>query len=192
MYERHEPVALKRACDAMQIPSGFRVSLPEGSLVTVLQSLGGNFTVMTEDGGLVRIEGKDADALGPKYVEEAHRAQAPRPTGVPAPNPGAFDEQLVWDQLRTVYDPEIPANIVDLGLVYLCAAEPLPAGGQKVTVRMTLTAPGCGIGPMLVEDVRRKVASLPGVAQVDVEIVFDPPWDPSMMTEAARLQLGFM
>jgi probable FeS assembly SUF system protein SufT len=174
--ERREPIALRRACEATQIPSGFRVLLSEGARVTVQQVLGGNFTCLTERGGLVRIAAEDAEALGPE------------PAGAGAP----FDEQRVWEALKTVYDPEIPASIVELGLVYLCHAEPLSSGGHRVTVRMTLTAPGCGVGPMILDDVRRRVAAIPGVAEADVELVFDPPWDPSMMTEAAKLQLGFL
>jgi probable FeS assembly SUF system protein SufT len=138
-------------------------------------------------GGLVRVDGKDADALGPEYEEEARRAAEERAAAAKGP----FDEQKVWEALGQVYDPEIPASIVELGLVYLVQSEPAE-GGHKVLVRMTLTAPACGIGPVLVEDVRRAVAAVPGVAAVDVELVFDPPWDPSRMSEAAKLQLGFM
>jgi probable FeS assembly SUF system protein SufT len=135
----------------------------------------------------VRIDGKDADALGPDYVEEARKFQQEREAAASGP----FDEEKVWEALRQVYDPEIPASIVDLGLVYVVAAEPVE-GGHKVAVRMTLTAPACGIGPVLVEDVRRQVLAVPGVVDADVELVFDPPWDPSRMSEAAKLQLGFM
>ncbi len=190
---RREPIVLERACEATEIPSGIRVTLPAGSYVTVTQALGGSFTVQTEMGALARIEEKDADALGeagrglvPRRPEGATKAAEAVESGAP------FDAQQVWEVLKTVYDPEIPASIVELGLVYLCHAAPLPEGGHLVTIRMTLTAPGCGIGPVLVDDVRRKVAALPGVARVDVELVFDPPWDPSMMSEAAKLQLGFM
>jgi probable FeS assembly SUF system protein SufT len=192
--ERREPIALLRACEATQIPSGFKVALPEGARVTVQQVLGGNFTVLTDRGGLCRIAAEDAGALGERYAEEARKA-AQVPAAVAPADPGVpFDEQRVWDALKTVYDPEIPASIVELGLVYLVHVEPLAAGapgGHRVTVRMTLTAPGCGVGPMILDDVRRKVAAIPGVAEADVELVFDPPWDPSMMSEGARLQLGF-
>ena len=176
-----------RDVEVMQVPSGFRARLPAGTPLVVQQTLGGQFTAMTATGGLVRVDGKDADALGPEYEEEARRFEAERTTA----GAGAFDEEKVWDALRQVYDPEIPASIVELGLVYLVAAEPTE-GGRRVKVVMTLTAPGCGIGPVLVEDVRRAVLSVPGVADADVEIVFDPPWDPSRMSEAARLQLGMM
>ncbi len=188
MYEHREPVTLKRDCEATQIPSGFKVVLPEGSAVMVQQTLGGNFTVLTERGGLARIDQRDADALGEEYVALARKAAEARAS---APAGGGFDEEQVWEALRTVYDPEIPANIVDLGLVSLVAAEQVP-GGHRVTVHMTLTAPGCGIGPVLVEDVRYKVRSIPGVVEADVQVVFDPPWDPSRMSDAAKLQLGFL
>jgi probable FeS assembly SUF system protein SufT len=190
--ERREPIALRRACEATQIPSGFRVLLSEGARVTVQQVLGGNFTCLTERGGLVRIAAEDAEALGPEQVEQARRAVEAARAATPAEAGAPFDEQRVWEALKTVYDPEIPASIVELGLVYLCHAEPLSSGGHRVTVRMTLTAPGCGVGPMILDDVRRRVAAIPGVAEADVELVFDPPWDPSMMTEAAKLQLGFL
>ncbi len=184
--ERREPVLLKRGCDATQIPSGLQIRLEPGSYVIPQQVLDGNVTVMTERGGLVRILAQDADALGAEYVELAEKAAAARAQR----SEGPFDEQKVWDELKTVYDPEIPASIVDLGLVYHVASEPVE-GGVRVVVVMTLTAPGCGVGPVLVEDVRSKVARVPAVVDVDVQLVFDPPWDPSRMTEAARLTLGF-
>ena len=180
-------VTTTREVQVLQVPSGYRVLLPQNTWLVVQQSLGGQFTAMTETGGLVRIDGMDADALGPEYVAEAKKVADDRA----AASTGPFDEEKVWDALRQVYDPEIPASIVELGLVYVVAAEPAE-GGHRVAVSMTLTAPGCGIGPVLVEDVRRAVMAVPGVAEVQVEIVFDPPWDPSRMSEAAKLQLGFM
>lgn len=180
-------IATFRDVEVLQVPSGFRATLPKGSSLVVQQALGGQFTAMTDTGALVRIDGKDADALGPEYVAEVEKALADRP----AASGGPFDEEKVWDALRQVYDPEIPASIVELGLVYVVAAEEIGAG-HKVAVQMTLTAPGCGIGPVLVEDVRRAVLSVPGVVDADVEIVFDPPWDPSRMSDAAKLQLGMM
>jgi probable FeS assembly SUF system protein SufT len=176
-----------RDVEVLQVPSGFKVLLPKGAWLVVQQSLGGQFTAMTETGGLVRVDGKDADALGPEYEAEARKIAEERAVSAGGP----FDEEKVWEALRQVYDPEIPASIVDLGLVYLVVAEPAD-GGHRVAVRMTLTAPACGIGPVLVEDVRRAVRAVPGVVGADVELVFDPPWDPSRMTEAAKLQLGFM
>jgi len=185
--ERREPLLLKRGCEATQIPSGFRVRLEREAWVIPQQVQDGNITVMTERGGLVRIDAADADALGPEYVELAAEAAQARQGRVE----GAFDEAKVWDELRTVFDPEIPASIVDLGLVYEVSSTPLE-GGVRVVVAMTLTAPGCGVGPMLVEDVRSKVARLPGVKEVEVQLVFDPPWDPSRMSEATRLTLGML
>ncbi len=176
-----------RDVEALQVPSGFRVLLPAGTWLVVQQSLGGQFTAMTELGGLVRIDGKDADALGPEFVEEARRFESERSAAAEGP----FEEQKIWEALQSVYDPEIPASIVDLGLVYLVAAEPVE-GGHRVHVKMTLTAPACGIGPVLVDDVRRTVLGVPGVKDVEVDLVFEPPWDPSRMTEAAKLSLGFM
>ena len=184
--ERREPVLLTRGCDATQIPSGFQIRLEPGSYVIPQQVLDGNVTVMTERGGLARIAAADADALGAEYVELAAKAAAARA----ARTEGPFDEAKVWDELQTVFDPEIPASIVDLGLIYHVASEPVE-GGARVLVTMTLTAPGCGVGPVIVDEVRSKVARLPGVKDVDVQLVFDPPWEPSRMTEAARLTLGF-
>ena len=147
----------------------------------IAQSLGGQFTVTTDDGGLFRIAGKDADALGQQPAAAAAAAVE-----------GPFDEQRVWEQLKTVFDPEIPVNLVELGLIYRCEAVPLAEGGHRVEIDMSMTAPGCGMGDVLKEDVRRKIQGLPGVQEVRVEVVWDPPWDPSRMSDAARLQLGWM
>jgi probable FeS assembly SUF system protein SufT len=184
---RRTPVVLMQPCDATQIPSGAKMRLEPGAMVIVQHEQDGHFTVMTERGGIARIEGKDAEALGPEYAEVARAAEAERAKR----REGAFDEQKVWQELATVYDPEIPAPITELGLIYAVASEPVE-GGVKVRVTMTLTAPGCGVGPMLVDDVQRKVAGVPGVKDVEVSITFDPPWDQSRMSEAARLQLGLM
>jgi probable FeS assembly SUF system protein SufT len=177
---------LLRDVEALQVPSGFHVVLPRETPVVVQQSLGGAFTVLTPTGGLMRVDGKDADALGDEFAAEARRWAEERAKGAEGP----FDEDRVWEALGEVYDPEIPASIVELGLVYAVVATPVE-GGHKVSVRMTLTAPACGIGPVIVDDVRRKIVAIPGVKEADVELVFDPPWDPSRMSEAARLQLGF-
>src|SRR6266511_565414 len=182
-----QAVSTLRDGEVMQVPSGFHATLPAGTPINMQQTLGGGFTAMTATGGLVRIDGKDADALGPDFVEEARRFEAERA----AQAEGPFQEEKIWDALRQVYDPEIPSNIVELGLVYLVGAEPVE-GGHRVKVIMTLTAPGCGIGPVIVDDVRRRVLAVPGVKDAEVELVFDPPWDPSRMSEAAKLQLGFM
>jgi len=191
--DRREPVALRRAVEATQIPSGFKVSLAEGAWVTIHQVLGGNVTVMTERGGLARLAAEDADALGEEVAAEIRRALEAEKARGRAPSEGStVTEAQVLDALRTVYDPEIPANIVELGLVYLATVEPVPEGGWRATVRMTLTAPGCGVGPMILEDARSRVAAIPGVVQADIDLVFEPPWDPSRMSDAAKLQLGFM
>jgi len=181
----NESIILSRDCEAIQIPSGKKVMLPAGSQVTVTQSLGGTYTVVTGQGDMVRIANKDADAIG----KEAEASQAEKLTVVEGP---ADLEKLVWDQLKTCFDPEIPVNIVDLGLVYHCQVTPLPEGGNKVDVKFTLTAQGCGMGQVLKGDMESKILSLSGVKDVGVEVVFDPPWDPSRMSDAARLQLGFM
>jgi probable FeS assembly SUF system protein SufT len=178
----NELITLSRDCEAIAIPYGEKVVLPAGSLVRVMQSLGGTYTVISEQ-GLVRIAGQDADALG---QETATASQIGASAVVSAPEV----EKLVWDQLRAVYDPEIPVNAVDLGLVYVCQITPLPEGGHKAEVKMTLTAPGCGMGPVLQADAESKIKGVPGIQEVEVEIVLDPPWDPSMMSEAAKLELG--
>ena len=183
--ETNEPIILSRDCEAVQIPSGEKVSLSAGTRVRVTQSLGGSYTVTTDQGNLVRIANKDADAIG----EEVEASQAERLTAAAGP---ADLDHLVWDQLKTCFDPEIPVNIVDLGLVYHCQLTPLPDGGNKVDVKFTLTAPGCGMGQVLKGDMESKILGLSGVKDVGVEVVFDPPWNPNMMSEAAKVQLGFM
>jgi probable FeS assembly SUF system protein SufT len=180
-------VVIDRECEATLIPSGDRVMIPAGTDLRVMQTLGGNVTVQSESTGqLLRIDAKDAAVLGDEYAQAA-QALEPKPAA-----DGSFNEEQVWEQLRTVYDPEIPVNIVELGLVYQCKAEPLPDGGHKVDIHMTVTAPGCGMGPVLVEDVRRKVSSVPGVKEAHVELVWEPPWDQSRMSDVARLELGWM
>jgi len=180
-------VVLERECEATLIPSGDRIMIPAGTDLRVMQTLGGNVTVQAvSNGQLLRIEAKDAAVLGEEY---APKQEAPS-EGASADAP--YDEARVWEQLRTVYDPEIPVNIVELGLVYQCQATPLPEGGQRVDIQMTVTAPGCGMGPVLQDDVRRKVLSVPGVREANVELVWDPPWDQSRMSEVARLELGWM
>lgn len=185
MSQTSEPIALKRDCDAVQIPWGTPITLEAGTEVRITQSLGGTYTVLTAC-GLVRIEAKDADALG------LERSEAAAPSTPACAEEPQDLETLVWDQLKTCYDPEIPVNIVDLGLVYSCVVRPLGDGGRRVEVKFTLTAPGCGMGGWLQQDIQMKVESLPGVREVDVQVVFDPPWNQSMMSEAARLELGMM
>lgn len=180
MHER-ETIELERDVRAVLIPDGTPIELSKGSKVTVQQSLGGTWTVSTDIGFLARIDGKDADALG---------FEPPASTVDPARTDRESVETAVWDALRTCYDPEIPVNIVELGLVYECKVEPAGEGKNTVSIRMTLTAPGCGMGPVLQADVQNKVSALPGVETATVEVVFDPPWSPERMSEAAKLQLG--
>jgi probable FeS assembly SUF system protein SufT len=173
-------IPLKRAVEATQIPSGQVVTLPEGTVVSITQSLGGAYTVHASIGGLYRLTSQDADALGLEVAPKAVVAE------------GDFSEELVWGALKEVYDPEIPVNIVDLGLIYSMKAEPVEGqeAVRKVTVEMTLTAPGCGMGPVIQSDVEKCVRVLPGVASVNVEVVLDPPWSREMMSEVAQVQLG--
>ncbi|MGA9853342.1 MAG: putative Fe-S cluster assembly protein SufT [Gammaproteobacteria bacterium] len=179
MYDR-EPVTLKRACAAAMIPAGTQVIVPEGTEVNVAQSLGGSFTVYV-DGNLLRIAGKDADALG---------LEPPAEPALPEHHTDADVEKLVWEQMKTCYDPEIPINIVDLGLVYECKLSDAEDGRKRVDVKMTLTAPGCGMGTILAADVQQKIESVPLVREARVEIVFDPPWSRDMMSDEAKLQTG--
>lgn len=174
-------IELKRDCEAVQIPSGERAVLAKGTQVQVTQTLGGIYTVYTPH-GLFRIAAKDADALG----EEAGVENAPA-AGAAA---GPLTEEVVWEVLKTCYDPEIPVNIVDLGLVYDLHIEPTAAGRSKVSVKMTLTAPGCGMGPVIARDAQEKILSLPGVEEADVEVVWDPPWHQSMISAEGRRILG--
>jgi len=177
-----EPITLSRACEVIEIPSGTRGTLPAGTVVRIMQSLAGSYTVATDLGYMYRVEAKDTDALG-----LSNTAMAPEP----AVREGPFSDQMVWDQLKTVYDPEIPVNIVDLGLVYSCHIAPLEQGGNSVHIKMSMTAPGCGMGNVLKADVESRLSRLPGVKEVHVEVVFDPPWHPGLMSDAAKLQLGF-
>lgn len=179
---RLQPIELTRDCAVTLIPRGERLQLGRGERVVVTQALGGNFTVQIAGGRLARIAASDADALG----QDAHQA-----SGKPAAS-GAFDIEQVLDMLRTVYDPEIPVNVVDLGLIYQCETRPLADGGQRVEIKMSMTAPGCGMGDVLKEEARTRVQTIPGVSQVEVEIVWEPPWDQSRMSDAARLQLGLL
>jgi probable FeS assembly SUF system protein SufT len=173
-----EYAVLNRECRAVQIPEGTPSILSSGTRVRITQSLGGAYTVVTDRGYLLRIDAKDADAIGKAPV-----------TGLEGLE-GASLEDQVWAGLKTCFDPEIPVNIVDLGLVYNCEITEMPEGGSRVDIKMTLTAPGCGMGPVLAQDVKEKVQALPGVKEADVEVVFDPQWNQNMMSEAARLQLG--
>ena len=176
--ELHTPIDLTRDCQATLIPGGQKMTLSQGDSVVVTQALGGSFTVSTMSGYLARIDAIDADALGldgePAEPEET----------------GPFELQRVIETLKTVFDPEIPVNVVDLGLIYVCEAHPLADGGHRVEIKMSMTAPGCGMGDVLKVDARTKLLALAGVTEVDIEIVWEPPWDSSRMSEAAQLQLG--
>ena len=173
----NEQIVLTRDVDATQIPSGIPHRLMAGTSVRLMQALGGSYTVMTDMGYMVRVDAADAEALG--LTPAASSADAPQ----------EFSEDLIWNQLRTVYDPEIPVNVVDLGLIYACQVAPV-AEGNKIDIKMTMTAPGCGMADVLKSDIQRKISALPTVKELNVEVVFEPPWNPSKMSEAARLQLG--
>jgi probable FeS assembly SUF system protein SufT len=176
----NEPFVVNREVKAVIVPAGQEVNLKPGQAGYITQSLGGSFTLYI-DGNLFRLSGEDADAIGQEKMAAPELA------------PGASEEdvkKLAWDQMRTCYDPEIPINIVDLGLVYECEVQLREDGTRTVDVKITLTAPGCGMGDILVDDVRDKIGRIPTVSEVRVELTFDPPWNQSMMTEAARLQTG--
>ncbi len=177
-----EPRTLSRDVEVAAIPYGDRITLATGTTVFVTQALGGSYTAMTDHGYLVRIDGTDADAIGEEPVRPMTEED----------RKGRTTQELAWDQLKTCFDPEIPINIVDLGLVYKCEVEPLEGDGERVRVEFTLTAPGCGMGDFLRQDMQQKLLAIPGVKEADVQVVLDPPWDQSMMSDVARLQLGLM
>lgn len=180
-----EEIILTRDCEAIRIPQGTPVTLSKGARVVITQSLGGSYTVATDMGMLVRIVDRNADALGFEVPAT--------PATAKAEFSGKVDEKQIWDQLKTCYDPEIPVNIVDLGLIYDCAVQPKEDGtGAKVSVKMTLTAPGCGMGPTLAAEAESKLTSIPGVDEAIVELVWDPPWNQSMISEAGQMQLGLI
>lgn len=174
-------ITLKRDVEAIRIPSGDQILLPEGTAVVVTQALGGTFTVViAHQAGMYRIRGEDADALGKEVAESAPVADGP------------FDEEKVWEQLRNCYDPEIPVNIVDLGLIYSLDVADASTGGKNVTVKMTLTAPGCGMGPSLAHDAEQRILGVAGVANANVELVWDPPWSPERISQAGKEKLGMV
>lgn len=177
----NDTIPLSRDCEVTQIPSGSPVTLPKGTEVMITQALGGTFTIVPKTGGMFRLASKDADALGMQVA-------AP-PTGeIPS---GPIDETAVWAQLKTCYDPEIPVNIVDLGLVYDLKISP-QAPGNRVDVKMTLTAQGCGMGPSIAADAKSKIMSIPGVVDADVQVVWDPPWNQSMISVEGKTRLGMV
>ena len=177
-----EEVILAREVEVTAIPYGDRITLPAASPVIISQSLGGSYTLVTMQGYMVRLDDKDADAIGKEALAG--------PTAEEAASKPL--QELAWDQLKTCYDPEIPVNIVELGLVHSCEVAELPEGGSRVAVRFTLTAPGCGMGDILRQDIEGKLQALPGVKEADVQLQLDPPWDQSRMSEAAKLQLGLI
>lgn len=181
----HEEVTLTRDVEAVQIPFGDKITVTAGSVVTITQALGGTYTVSTDYGYLARIDGKDADALGKEAPATANE-QSPTETSA---TPKEMEDRI-WDELRTVFDPEIPANVVDLGLVYGVQVATAEEGGYTAHVTMTLTAPGCGMGDVLKADAESRVRALSGIRSAEVEMVTEPPWSTEMMTEAARLELG--
>ena len=175
---------LSREVTATQIPAGTRQTLAAGTIVFIHQTLGGSYTVQT-DFGLFRIDNQDADAIGEQVLDAAVKSSTL--------TDGAPDPETIWDQLRKVFDPEIPVNIVDLGLVYSMEVGKLPDnGGFKVDVAMTLTAPGCGMGPAIAEDAKGKIMLVPGVASADVRVVWEPPWTQSMISEEGKMKLGLI
>lgn len=175
----NDPITLAEDCPATAIPGGQEITLPKGTVVTLTQSLGGRFTVVAP-AGLFQIDGRNAPALGLAI-----------PTGPSAAShAGPLTDSVVWDALKTCFDPEIPVNIVDLGLIYDMRLGDAPRGGKRVDVKMTLTAPGCGMGPSIAADAQRKLVAIPGIAEANVEIVWEPRWNPSMISEEGRKKLG--
>ena len=175
-----DSIQLSHDCQVIQIPNGLPSHLAKGTPVWIMQSLGTSYTISTDRGQMFRLDARDADALGLTTValEDTPRAKI-------------FSEEMIWEQLKTVFDPEIPVNISDLGLIYSATVVALESGGKRVEIQMSMTAPGCGMGNVLQADIESKLSRLPEVREVHVEVVFDPPWHPGMMSDAAKLQLGF-
>lgn len=185
MHENTE-FTLTRDCESILIPSGAKTMIPAGTPGVITQTLGGSYTVATYQ-GLARIAEKDLDALGIEKPASTNGADKPA-----EPFTGEVDEKMVWEQLRQCFDPEIPVNIVDLGLVYDCQLTKRLEGGTKVDVKMTLTAPGCGMGPAIAHDAQSKILTIDGIDEADVQLVWDPPWNQSMISEAGRMKLGMV
>jgi probable FeS assembly SUF system protein SufT len=177
---------LSRDCEVIQIPSGHKITIPAGTPGVITQTLGGSYTIATYQ-GLARVSEKDLDALGLEKPQQTDGAV--KPSGS---SNGTVDEKAVWDQLRQCFDPEIPVNIVDLGLVYDCQLVQKPEGGTKVEVKMTLTAPGCGMGPAIAHDAQSKILSIDGVDEAQVDLVWDPAWNQNMISETGRMKLGMV
>ncbi len=182
--DSNQEILLSRDTPAVRIPSGDKITLLEGSRVYITQSLGGTYTVASEQ-GLARIADTDADALGIDLAQKIATEEAPK-------YEGEVETEKVWDQLKNVYDPEIPVNIVDLGLVYDCQILKTDEAKTKVEIKMTLTAPGCGMGPTIAEDARSRVVTVPGVDEAEVILVWDPPWNQHMISEVGKMKLGMI
>jgi probable FeS assembly SUF system protein SufT len=187
MHENTE-FTLTRDCETIQIPSGHKVTIPKGTQGVITQTLGGSYTIATPQ-GLSRVAEKDLDALG---IEKPAATSPPMTERPPGATNGDISDEAVWNQLRQCFDPEIPVNIVDLGLVYDCRLTKKDEGGTKVEVKMTLTAPGCGMGPAIAHDAQSKILSIDGVDEADVQLVWDPPWNQNMISEAGRMKLGMI
>jgi probable FeS assembly SUF system protein SufT len=177
-----ESISVSRDVAATQIPSGLKITIPQGTSVSITQSLGGSFTVLFS-GGMARIDEKDADALGREPVKTTDATEHTE---------GPVSEKLVYDQLKKVFDPEIPVNVVDLGLIYDVSIQPQAEGAASVNVKMTLTAPGCGMGPTIAADARSRILGIPNVSEAEVELVWDPPWNQGMISEVGKMQLGLI
>lgn len=180
MQER-EVVLTRREIDARRVPSGEEIRIPKDVFVTITQALGGTFTVVY-NGNLARVEGRDADGLGKEPLKSSFET----------PTDGSINENQVWEALRNVYDPEIPVNVVDLGLIYECDIQSAGKGNNRIKILMTLTAPGCGMGQVIADDVKRKLEDVPNVDQVVVDLTFDPPWSNDRLSDEAKLELGML
>jgi len=179
--EYGQPITTTRDVPVVEVPGGYQGVLPSGKSVRIVQTLGGDYTVITDEGHMLRIAGQDADAIGETPAQPESKTAY-----------GEFSPEAVWDQLRLVYDPEIPVNVVDLGLIYGIDISRADNNKHRVDIKMTMTAPGCGMSDILKTDAQNKVGMLPSISEVNVEVVFDPPWSPERMSEAAKLKLGFM
>lgn len=182
--EVNDEITITRDCEAILIPMGTPITIPQDSIVIVTQALGGSYTVNV-NGNLARVAGKDADALGADESDLAKVKDANEIVG-----DGTVDMDQVWEQLKTCYDPEIPVDIVELGLIYDCEITPIEEGGNRIDILMTLTAAGCGMGDFIADDVRQKALSVDNITEANVQVTFDPPWDSSMMSDVARLATG--
>jgi probable FeS assembly SUF system protein SufT len=183
-----DEVQFGRDCEGTQIPSGARIVVPQGTTARVGQTLGGNVTLLVSTIGLVQVSGRNLDALLKGGVPVAEPSA--EPAGAEQQRQGPADEKALWEAMKQCYDPEIPCNVVDLGLIYDVKLTPLPSTRSRVDVKMTLTALGCGMGPVIAAQVRNALLNVAGVEEADVQIVWDPPWNQSMLTENGKKRLG--